>query len=1407
MSGHRVSRRFHWLSPKQVEVLARRCRAEGVTLTAMFLTAFAEVLGAWSGQSRFLLNLPVYDRENLHKDVGALVGDFVNLVLLEVELGPSFGDSARGLQRRLRSDVAHDAYTGLDVLRDLSRARGRSVLAPVVFTSAFNLGELFCDEARQSFGQPEWTMSQNPQVWLDFQVTERDGGIYLNWDAVDELFQPGVLSGMFEAYAALLSGLADGDWAAGPPDLLPRATREVRARVNDTAGPALATALHSGFWDVVRREPQRVALIGESGDVSYRQLADGALRVAGALRDRGAGEGDLVAVSLPKGAAQLEAVLGVLAIGGGYVPVGADQPVSRRSRICASAGVALVVGEGDSGPGVITVSAADIAAATPARQPVFAPPDALAYVIYTSGSTGEPKGVEMTHAAAMNTIADINERYGVSGQDRVLAVSALDFDLSVYDIFGLLSAGGALVLIGEDDRREAYRWAELVRRHGVTVWNTVPLLLDMLLVAADGELPGLRLAMVSGDWVGLDLPGRFARQCGGRFVALGGATEGAIWSNAFELAGETPAGWRSVPYGFPLRNQRYRVVDGRGRDCPDWSVGELWIGGAGVARGYRGDPERSAEKFVEHEGVRWYRTGDLGRYWPDGTLEFLGRADFQVKVRGHRIELGEIEAALRDQPGVTEAVAVAVGKPPRLAAAVVADAAAPDGISRALADRLPAYMVPERIMILPALPLSANGKVDRKAIGALLAAETAHGDHQPPSDPVEALLAELWAELPDADGPVSREQNFFALGGDSLHAVRMLARMAGQGLRGGTLRDLFESPKLADFARRVRLGEAAPDRPALAADRGHRHDPFPATDVQRAYLLGRGDGYDLGGVGSHWYWEFDGTDIDLARLEEALNLLIARHDMLRAVFERDGSQRVLPEVPRFTITRFDAASGSGGAGPGHAGPDDTGPDDTSPSHDGHDGADTGNLAALGRMRDTMSHRISDPYQWPQLAVAAASYGAGRTRVAFSFDFIILDALSIMLVLTELSALYADPSAELTPPGIEFRDYVLGAEAAADEGAAAERYWSERIDAIPPAPQLPLRMDPAELRAPRFTRRELRVEPERWSVIAARARAHGLTPITVLATAYARVLSAWSAQPGLTLNLTLFDRRDVHPDIGRVLGDFTSLLLVPYQPREEEPFADAARRLQGDVWSGMEHRAVSAIWVVREMARRSRRVMLGMPVVLTSALGLADGLGDQEFAFGEPGWGTSQTPQVWLDFQVMERAGALQVNWDAVEELFCAGVLDGMLDAYEALLDWLATADDWLAAGPDPRPGGSGRLPDQVEIAPVAAPATWPGSAGGDFAGPGDQPPAGVTEKTLARLWSDLLGVADVARNHSFFMLGGDSLKATQLLSGIRREFAVEMSLRQLVAASTVADMAATVDTLSAEQSSYEEGAL
>lgn len=424
-------------------------------------------------------------------------------------------------------------------------------------------------------------------------------------------------------------------------------------------------------------------------------------------------------------------------------------------------------------------------------------------MIFTSGSTGQPKGVEIEHRSAANTLDDLRVRYQVSKDDTVLAVSAADFDLSVFDIFGLLAVGGTVVLVSEDERRDPQRWLELLHAHDVTVWNTVPALLDMLLTVSEpgrGLPDSLRLVMLSGDWIPVDLPARLAALAPSRcqLIAMGGATEAAIWSNAFEVD-RVDADWASIPYGYPLRNQRFRVVDDHGEDRPDWVPGELWIGGDGIARGYRGDAELTGARFLEYEGLRWYRTGDLGRYWPDGTLEFLGRTDDQVKIRGHRIELGEVEAALTAHPAVTRAIVTTVSTTDsrRLVGFIHTTDETAD-LEAFLTARLPGYALPD-VVEVSEFPLTANGKIDRTALLNHYTPVDSEPTAEPPADEVERELATLWSQTLDLES-VNRRDNFFTVGGDSLSATRLIQRTERTFGSPLSLRDFFADPTIAHLA-------------------------------------------------------------------------------------------------------------------------------------------------------------------------------------------------------------------------------------------------------------------------------------------------------------------------------------------------------------------------------------------------------------------------------------------------------------------------------------------------------------------------------------------------------------------------------------------------------------------------------
>jgi amino acid adenylation domain-containing protein len=377
-------------------------------------------------------------------------------------------------------------------------------------------------------------------------------------------------------------------------------------------------------------------------------------------------------------------------------------------------------------------------------------PADLAYVIYTSGSTGLPKGVAIDHRGAANTILEINRRFAVSETDRVLALSSLGFDLSVYDIFGTLAAGAAIVMPSGSAPPDPGRWLAQASAFSVTIWNSVPALMEMavthLELGAARAPATLELVLLSGDWISVSLPNRISKQfpdC--VVVSLGGATEASIWSIAHVIHRVEPT-WASIPYGRALSGQSFHVLDDEMRPCATNQRGELYIGGTGVAVGYWRDPSRTAASFVPdpRTGERVYRTGDDGRWMPDGEIEFLGRRDNQVKLRGYRIELGEIEAALLAHPAVREAAAML--KPhaggPRLVAFAVLRRSSPvagEELQKHLADRLPAYMIPAAISIVRAMPLTGNGKVDRTALALL---EDAEGGE------IEGLLDDL-DRIPD----------------------------------------------------------------------------------------------------------------------------------------------------------------------------------------------------------------------------------------------------------------------------------------------------------------------------------------------------------------------------------------------------------------------------------------------------------------------------------------------------------------------------------------------------------------------------------------------------------------------------------------------------------------------------------
>jgi len=517
------------------------------------------------------------------------------------------------------------------------------------------------------------------------------------------------------------------------------------------------------------------------------------------LRAQQVGRDELVGLVMRRGPEQLVGILATVVAGAAYLPVDAVLPADRQRYLLADGRVRCVLTNVDwpaAGGREHRVLELDASRPVPTGAPADVPPapgaspDDLAYVLYTSGTTGEPKGVMVSQRSVANVVADCTSRFRVGPGDRFFGISAFNFDLSVYDVFGALSTGAAVVLPDPDRAADPAHWLELCGGAGVTVWNSVPAIVSLLhdQVAAAGPAPlaALRLVMMSGDRIPPTLPAALRElKPDLEVVSLGGPTETTIW-NILHPVGAEEDGSRSIPYGRPNAHNRAYILDEDGCDRPDWVAGEICAAGVGLARGYWGDDALTAERFLHdsRRGERIYRTGDLGRYLPDGEIDILGRRDFQIKVNGYRIEAGEVETRLVAVDAVRQAVVVrqAGARGDRLVAHLVpaGDQRPPDAAVReALRRHLPEYMVPSAIAWHDSLPLTRNGKVDRARLSSCAAAEAAPAGGVAPDSELERQVAGLWARvLRMADVDVT--STLYDLGGDSLGAARILTGVRKQ---------------------------------------------------------------------------------------------------------------------------------------------------------------------------------------------------------------------------------------------------------------------------------------------------------------------------------------------------------------------------------------------------------------------------------------------------------------------------------------------------------------------------------------------------------------------------------------------------------------------------------------------------
>jgi amino acid adenylation domain-containing protein len=813
--------------------LARMASEIGATLGAVAHAAWALVLSRYTGERDVVFGATRNGRHSaMDGAAGSMIGLFINVLPLRVDVDPerTLRDLVGDVRRQSLRLRAHEHTPLVEIQRASAMPPGTPLFESLVTFENGRLEAALQGGADAGVTPSACSLHEQPTPPLNVYFT---AGEELE---VKLLFDRGRLQGeamgqLRDAIVVVLDAFArDCHQRVGDVEVLaPGDRKRILFDWNDTRRPFPDELLiHQRFESSVDRNPRAVAVEMEGTALTYAELESRANRLAHALRARGAAPGTFVGVCVDRGPDLVVALMGVAKSGAAYVPLDPDYPRAHREFMLDDSGVLLVVSQlahrGSIPCGTLLLDGdRELLSIMPDSRPrSLAAPHDPCYAIYTSGSTGRPNGVVLSHRAVVNTLDWMQREFALGPSDRILFVTSPCFDLSVFDCFGMLGAGGTVVVASRRQLVDPSVLLAVLTERRITVWNSAPAALVRLVAFFDdtSRAPTLRLVLLSGDWIPLSLPDAVRRQfVEARVIGLGGATEAAIWSNWFPIEALDPR-WSSIPYGRPIQNARYHVLDDRMRPQPVGVPGDLYIGGDCLADGYLHRADLTREHFVtdpfsSRPGDRLYKTGDRARYFPDGNLEFLGRNDSQIKVRGFRVEIGEVEAALLSLDEVRQAVCAAFsdasGQRALVAYVVVANGGSFDQVSvrQRVAARLPDFMVPSRVIRLDELPLSANGKVDRKALPAP-GEPTGEGPRGPPRSELEGELVALWETLLK-QRPIAVTDHFFGIGGHSLLVLEFIARAKAKLGLVVSLPRFLEQPTIAEAPHWARPAASASD--------------------------------------------------------------------------------------------------------------------------------------------------------------------------------------------------------------------------------------------------------------------------------------------------------------------------------------------------------------------------------------------------------------------------------------------------------------------------------------------------------------------------------------------------------------------------------------------------------------------
>ncbi|MET7511612.1 amino acid adenylation domain-containing protein [Streptomyces albidoflavus] len=1230
--------------------LVELARGHGVTLTMVAHAAVATVLSRLGAGADIAIGTPTAGRSD--QALEDLVGFFVNTLVIRTDTSgdPSFGELLTRVRERSLTAYAH---------QDVPFERIVEALNPPRSTGRHPLFQIMLQVATGTEGNLELPGARCEPISPKLEAAKFDLNLRMRATLTED-GQPGPL----RAFVGYAVDLFD---AATVRRLLDRVTRVLRAAVddpsvslsgiglldeaerrsvlvdwNDTARPVPDTTLPGLFAQQVARTPDRTALVHEGEHLTYAELDERANRLAHWLRQRGAGPETVVGVSLPRSCDLVVALLGVLKSGSPYLPLDRGYPAQRIAYMLENARPLLVL---EALPDLDGLPGTELSGTTGLR------PDHPAYVIYTSGSTGRPKGVVVPHRAIVNRLLWMRSEYGLTPEDRVLQKTPAAFDVSVPEFFGPLTAGATLVMARPDGHRDPEYLSEVIRRERITTVHFVPSMLQAFLAEPTAaECTGLRRVLCSGEELPAGVAERFRELLDAELLNMYGPTETTVEVTAWPYA---PVGDRAgLPIGHPAWNTRLYVLDDRLQPVAPGVAGELYLGGAQLARGYLGRPDLTADRFVAcpfEPGQRMYRSGDVVRWGADGALEFVGRADDQVKVRGFRIETGEVETVLAACAGVAQCAVVvrddAGGR--RLVAYVVpatdASAVTPDLLSAHLSAALPEYMVPTAFVTLDALPVTPSGKLDRAALPAPVFGAGA-GAGRGPATVQEEILCGLFAEVLGM-AEVGVGDDFFALGGHSLLATRLVNRVRAAFGCELSVRAVFEAPSVALLAERLAVGEGAA-RPVLVA--GERPGLVPVSFAQqRLWFLGEFEGpsatYNLPAAFRI------GGPLDAEALGAALGDVVARHESLRTVFRDEAGtpvQVVLPAGP-VEVHRLSCAEHELG----------------------------------GVVREASGHVFDLSAELP-IRVTLVEVAPEDHVLVVLFHHIASDGVSMRPFGADLSAAYearlAGRAPEWSPLPVQYADYalwqreLLGSEEDPESVLSTQlAYWREALADLPAELDYPTDRPRPAVASQRGEVLEVELPAELHAGLVELARGHGVTLTMVAHAAVATVLSRLGAGADIAIGTPTAGRSD--QALEDLVGFFVNTLVIRTDTSGDPSFGELLTRVRERSLTAYAHQDVPFERIVEALnpPRSTGRHPL-FQIMLQVATGSDDGvsLGDARAThLASP----LEAAKFDLSLAVQQRRaadgspGALRVRLVYAVDLFEAGTARRLLDRLTRVL--------------------------------------------------------------------------------------------------------------------------------------------